>query len=200
MIRRGAQVLHLRIIDSTLHSLVQKILHCAIHIILTTLQASRSQGAFLYGDLWNDGLPKDTLSWNVRVSDLGSNPSRPVVLGKDYDIAVIADGGWSELRARYFRGSVVVARADSNSGESRALSASKLRFIRAFTRRSAWVSEQAYTAAQLKSRVSGIIATTSQSYHGRRLPKRATLDERQRIELFCCARPELLHIPLLKCQ
>ena len=59
----------------------------------------------MYGDLWSfwyDGLPKGTVKWGVRVTDLGTEPSRPVVMGSHYDIAVIADGGWSELRTRYF--------------------------------------------------------------------------------------------------
>jgi 2-polyprenyl-6-methoxyphenol hydroxylase-like FAD-dependent oxidoreductase len=51
---------------------------------------------------WYDGLPKGTVKWGVRVADLGTEPSRPVVMGSHYDLVVIADGGWSELRTRYF--------------------------------------------------------------------------------------------------
>ncbi|KAI9022365.1 hypothetical protein DFJ74DRAFT_669222 [Hyaloraphidium curvatum] len=67
--------------------------------------ASRAQGAFLYRDLWNfwnDGLPEGTVVWNAEVDDLGPDPSRPTVFGEPYDLAVIADGGWSALRSKYF--------------------------------------------------------------------------------------------------
>ena len=36
------------------------------------------------------------------VEDLGDDVSKPVVFGESFDIAVVADGGWSELRSRYF--------------------------------------------------------------------------------------------------
>ena len=42
------------------------------------------------------------MKWGVRVADLGEEPSIPVVMGSHYDLVVIADGGWSELRTRYF--------------------------------------------------------------------------------------------------
>ncbi|KAL3816654.1 hypothetical protein ACHAXA_000832 [Cyclostephanos tholiformis] len=67
--------------------------------------ASRSQGAFLYGDLWNfwyKGLPEETVQFNSTVSDLGSDVMKPAVLGDEYDIVIVADGGWSTLRADYF--------------------------------------------------------------------------------------------------
>eukprot|EP00961_Rhodomonas_salina_P191292 2581115-Rhodomonas_salina.2 len=66
------------------------------------VQASRAQGAFFYGDLWKflyQGLPSDTVHFGQRVENLGSNPSeRPVIAGKEYDLVVAADGGWSGLR------------------------------------------------------------------------------------------------------
>ena len=69
------------------------------------VQASRSQGAFLYGDLWSfwsAGLPPNTVRYGVEVSDLGDDPNRPTVLGEVYDLVIVADGGWSTLRAKYF--------------------------------------------------------------------------------------------------
>jgi len=67
-------------------------------------QASRSQGAFMYGDLWEflaEGLEPGVISFGQHVLDLG-DPQHPTVQGERYDLAVIADGGWSELRSRYF--------------------------------------------------------------------------------------------------
>ena len=68
------------------------------------VQASRAQGAFIYGDLWQfwyEGLPKGTVTFGTTVTDLGS-AERPTINGETFDLAVIADGGWSRLRARYF--------------------------------------------------------------------------------------------------
>ena len=59
----------------------------------------------LPGDLWQfwyDELPAGTVRFNVSVDDLGDDPLRPRVGGEDFDLAVIADGGWSSLRAKYF--------------------------------------------------------------------------------------------------
>jgi 2-polyprenyl-6-methoxyphenol hydroxylase-like FAD-dependent oxidoreductase len=65
-------------------------------------RASRSQGAFYYGDLWSylfQGLPSHTVKFGVEVEDLGSDPTtRPVINGTPYDMVIIADGGWSRLR------------------------------------------------------------------------------------------------------
>ena len=57
------------------------------------------------GDLWQfwyDELPVGTVRFNVSVDDLGSDPLRPTVGGEEFDLAVVADGGWSALRGTYF--------------------------------------------------------------------------------------------------
>ena len=67
--------------------------------------ASRAQGAYLYGDLWRfwmDALPPETVHFGVEVPDLGDDPSAPRVAGEKFDLAVVADGGFSALRGRYF--------------------------------------------------------------------------------------------------
>lgn len=67
--------------------------------------STRAQGAWLYGDLWRflaAGLPADALRLGAAVADLGDDAARPRVLGEAYDLAVVADGGWSALRAKYF--------------------------------------------------------------------------------------------------
>jgi 2-polyprenyl-6-methoxyphenol hydroxylase-like FAD-dependent oxidoreductase len=67
--------------------------------------ANRSQGAYLYGDLWRfwmDALPPETVHFGVEVPDLGDDPAAPRVRGETYDLAVVADGGFSSLRTRYF--------------------------------------------------------------------------------------------------
>ena len=67
--------------------------------------ASRQQGAYLYGDLWSylaAGLPPSVFTYGAHVTDLGDDLARPTVNGEAFDLAVVADGGWSELRERYF--------------------------------------------------------------------------------------------------
>jgi 2-polyprenyl-6-methoxyphenol hydroxylase-like FAD-dependent oxidoreductase len=67
--------------------------------------ANRSQGAYLYGDLWRfwmDALRPQTVAFGVEVQDLGDDLSAPRVQGQAYDLAVVADGGFSALRARVF--------------------------------------------------------------------------------------------------
>lgn len=67
-------------------------------------RASRVQGAYLYGDLWAflfEGLPDGMVTFDSAVDTIG-DPSTPTVLGEAYDLCVIADGGWSALRERYF--------------------------------------------------------------------------------------------------
>ena len=69
------------------------------------VQASRQQGAFVYGDLWNfwyAALPAGTVIFNSAISDIGDDVTKPTVLGEVFDLAVIADGGWSQLRSKYF--------------------------------------------------------------------------------------------------
>lgn len=67
-------------------------------------QASRQQGAFYYGDLWNflyTGLPENTVLFNQTVTDLGDDIFAPTINGEVFDLAVVADGGWSTLRTKY---------------------------------------------------------------------------------------------------
>ena len=67
-------------------------------------RASRAQGAYLYGDLWGylfAGLPPGTVAFDSSVEDLG-DPAAPTVLGVPCDLCILADGGWSALRDRYF--------------------------------------------------------------------------------------------------
>jgi len=68
-------------------------------------RAHRGQGAFYYGDLWKflyEGLPKGTVRFGSTVNSLGSSKTeamRQPTIGKEkYDLAVLADGGWSALR------------------------------------------------------------------------------------------------------
>jgi salicylate hydroxylase len=68
-------------------------------------EATRQQGAFLYGDLWKylaDGLPAGVLCLGKHVTDLGPDALHPSVDGEAFDVAVIAEGAWSSLRTRYF--------------------------------------------------------------------------------------------------
>ena len=67
--------------------------------------ATRAQGAFLYGDLWrywNERLPTGTVRYNTTITTLGDDPLRPTIDGEVFDLAIIADGSWSSLRATYF--------------------------------------------------------------------------------------------------
>lgn len=64
-------------------------------------QASRDQGGFYYGDLWQflySGLPEGAVKFNHTVLDLGNDNMSPTIDGEVFDIAIIADGGWSALR------------------------------------------------------------------------------------------------------
>lgn len=68
-------------------------------------QASRAQGAFLYGDLWRfwyNGLAPGTVRFGAEVDSLGEDPWHPHVGGDAFHLAIVADGGWSALRPRYF--------------------------------------------------------------------------------------------------
>eukprot|EP00937_MAST-01D_sp_MAST-1D-sp2_P003001 g3001.t1 len=63
--------------------------------------ASRRQGAFFYGDLWQflyEGLPDGAVKLGHAVHSLGQDVSRPSIEGEEYDLLVVADGGWSGLR------------------------------------------------------------------------------------------------------
>lgn len=78
---------------------------CGKQMVRRGVQASRAQGAFLYGDLWRfwySSLPAGTVRFGREVASLGDDPRAPVVDNERFDMAVVADGGWSKLRARYF--------------------------------------------------------------------------------------------------
>lgn len=68
-------------------------------------RASRQQGGWVYGDLWTylfEGLPRGVVRFGRAVDTLGDDPLRPRIDGETYDLAIVADGGWSELRGLYF--------------------------------------------------------------------------------------------------
>lgn len=68
-------------------------------------QASLSQGAFYYGDVWQflyEGLPEDTVKFGQTVTSLGDDTGKPTVNESVFDMAIIADGGWSTMRSKYF--------------------------------------------------------------------------------------------------
>lgn len=67
-------------------------------------RASLAQGAFYYGDVWNflfEGLPAGCVHFGRAVSTLGDDVQKPTVDGAAYDLVIVADGGWSSLRAQY---------------------------------------------------------------------------------------------------
>ena len=67
-------------------------------------RASREQGAFFYGDLWKflfAGLPEGMVSFGYEIGDLGEDAAQPTIQGEVFDLAILADGGWSKLRRRY---------------------------------------------------------------------------------------------------
>lgn len=69
-------------------------------------RASRQQGAYFYGDLWSflfEGLPDGTVKFDSTVTNLGENINSPSIYGVNYDLVVVADGGWSSLR-KYVNG------------------------------------------------------------------------------------------------
>lgn len=67
-------------------------------------RATRAQGSYYYGDLWNylyDGLDMDQkvkVHFDKPMTDLQGTVQEPVVDGKPYDLVVLADGGFSKLR------------------------------------------------------------------------------------------------------
>ncbi|KAK3269231.1 hypothetical protein CYMTET_22317 [Cymbomonas tetramitiformis] len=67
-------------------------------------QASLDQGAFYYGDVWQflySGLPAGIVKFGHAVDSLGDDIQKPTVNGNVFELAIIADGGWSTLRAKY---------------------------------------------------------------------------------------------------
>ena len=70
-------------------------------------QASLDQGAFYYGDVWQflyDGLPDGCVKLGHTVCTLGEDTQKPMIDGDVFDLAIIADGGWSMLREKYIDG------------------------------------------------------------------------------------------------
>ncbi len=66
-------------------------------------RASLNQGAFYYGDVWEflySGLPDGCVRFGQEVRTLG-DVNKPTVDGEAFDLVIVADGGWSSLRARY---------------------------------------------------------------------------------------------------
>jgi len=67
-------------------------------------RASLAQGAFYYGDVWQflyAGLPDGCVNFGRAITSFGDNIAKPMIDGEAYDMAIIADGGWSSLRAKY---------------------------------------------------------------------------------------------------
>jgi len=67
-------------------------------------QASLDQGAFYYGDVWQflyAGLPEECVQFGHAVETLGDDVQNPSIDGEAFDMAIIADGGWSSLRGEY---------------------------------------------------------------------------------------------------
>jgi 2-polyprenyl-6-methoxyphenol hydroxylase-like FAD-dependent oxidoreductase len=71
-------------------------------------RASRQQGSYYYGDLWKylyEGLPENTVKFGRTIESLTVNDATPyggastVSIGDEsYDLVVVADGGFSNLR------------------------------------------------------------------------------------------------------
>mmetsp|Transcript_691 Transcript_691/g.1258 ORF Transcript_691/g.1258 Transcript_691/m.1258 type:complete len:412 (-) Transcript_691:397-1632(-) len=64
-------------------------------------RASLDQGAFYYGDVWQflySGLPEGCVKFGHTVDTLGNDVEKPTIGGEVFDLAIIADGGWSTLR------------------------------------------------------------------------------------------------------
>lgn len=51
---------------------------------------------------WYAALPEGTVQFNSSITDLGDDPLQPTINGQRFDLTVVADGGWSALRTRYF--------------------------------------------------------------------------------------------------
>lgn len=64
------------------------------------------QGSFYYGDMWKylySGLPEGCVKFGKTVDTLGTDADRPTIDGEVYDLAIVADGGWSTLRGQYIK-------------------------------------------------------------------------------------------------
>ena len=67
-------------------------------------QSFENSGSFYYGDMWQflfSGLPDGCVQFGATVATLG-DAARPTVGGEEFDLAVVADGGFSTLRGAYF--------------------------------------------------------------------------------------------------
>jgi len=67
-------------------------------------QSFDNQGSFYYGDMWQflyEGLPAGCVKFGQTVHTLG-DADHPSIDGESYDLVAVADGGWSELRGKYF--------------------------------------------------------------------------------------------------
>jgi len=68
-------------------------------------QSFENSGSFYYGDMWHflySGLPDGTVRFGRTIESLGDDAERPCIDGEVFDLALIADGGWSMLRDKYF--------------------------------------------------------------------------------------------------
>jgi len=67
-------------------------------------QSFENQGSFYYGDMWSflfSGLPDGCVKFGRTIETLG-DAATPTVDGDSFDFVIIADGGWSSLRGKYF--------------------------------------------------------------------------------------------------
>lgn len=79
---------------------------CQRPLLRRNQRANRAQGSFFYGDLWgflyNSLLDrpnkKTTVHFGKTVQKIEGSSKRPVIDGNQYDLVVVADGGWSNLR------------------------------------------------------------------------------------------------------
>jgi 2-polyprenyl-6-methoxyphenol hydroxylase-like FAD-dependent oxidoreductase len=66
--------------------------------------ANRSQGSYYYGDLWAflyDGLAsndKVNIKFDKTITEIQGQVEKPIIDGQAYDLVVVADGGFSNLR------------------------------------------------------------------------------------------------------
>jgi 2-polyprenyl-6-methoxyphenol hydroxylase-like FAD-dependent oxidoreductase len=74
-------------------------------MIRRSRRASRQQGSFYYGDLWKylfSSLQRTKVVFGCTVSKIDGSATNPIIDSTPYDMVVIADGGFSSLRQKYF--------------------------------------------------------------------------------------------------